>query len=176
MSNLDFNLQPETLENALIKLIPFQENDVEILYKVASDPEIWADHPSKNRYQREEFQLFLDSAVSSKSTFLVYDKATNELIGSTRFYNLDSENSTVAIGYTFLAKKYWGAGHNKAMKKLLIDYAFQYVDTILFHIGETNIISQKAIAKIGATKIGVVDFNNSEVPYLEYQIQKKDWV
>lgn len=176
MPNSVFNLQPETLENALIKLIPLQESDVEMLYKVASDPEIWANHPSKNRYKREEFQLFLDSALSSKSAFLVYDFATNDLIGSTRFYNLDTTNSAVAIGYTFLAKKYWGGGHNKAMKKLLIDYAFQYVDTILFHIGETNIISQKAIAKIGATKKCVVDFNNSEVPYLEYQIQKKNWV
>lgn len=176
MPNSVFNLQPETLENALIKLIPLQESDVEMLYKVASDPEIWANHPSKNRYKREEFQLFLDSAVACKSAFLVYDVATNELIGSTRFYNLDTINSTIAIGYTFLAKKYWGGGHNKAMKKLLIDYAFQYVDTILFHIGETNSISQTAIAKIGATKKGVVDFNNSEVPYLEYQIQKKNWV
>jgi RimJ/RimL family protein N-acetyltransferase len=176
MSDSNFNLQPETLENALIKLIPFQESDIEMLYKVASDPEIWENHPSKNRYKREEFQLFLDSAVESKSAFLVYDTATNELIGSTRFYNLDTTNSAVAIGYTFLAKKYWGGGHNKAMKKLLIDYAFQYVDTIFFHIGETNMISQKAIAKIGATKIGVVEFNNSEVPYFEYQIRKEDWV
>ena len=174
MSN--FNLQPETLKNDLVKLIPLQESDLEMLYKVASDPEIWANHPSKNRYKREEFQLFLDSAIESKSAFLVYDTATNELIGSTRFYNLDTTNSAVAIGYTFLAKKYWGGGHNKAMKKLLIDYAFQYVNTILFHIGETNIISQKAIAKIGATKLGVVDFNNSEVPYFEYQIRKDDWV
>ena len=176
MSKLDFNLQPETLENELIKLIPLQESDLETLYKVASDPKIWENHPSKNRYKREEFQYFLDSALASKSAFLVYDIATNELIGSTRYYNLDTANSAVAIGYTFLAKKYWGSGHNKAMKKLLIDYAFQYVNRILFHIGETNIISQKAIAKIGATKLGVVDFNNSEVPYFEYQIRKDDWV
>jgi RimJ/RimL family protein N-acetyltransferase len=176
MSNLDFNLQPETLENDQIKLIPLQESDLEMLYKVASDPEIWKNHPSKNRYKREEFQFFLDSAQASKSAFLVYDVATNELIGSTRFYNLDTTNSAIAIGYTFLAKKYWGTGHNKAMKKLLINYAFQYINTILFHIGETNIISQKAIAKIGATKIGVVDFNNSEVPYFEYHIRKEDWV
>ncbi len=176
MSNIEFNLQPEILENELIKLIPLQESDLEMLYKVASDPEIWENHPSKNRYKREEFQFFLDSALASKSAFLVYDAAANELIGSTRYYNLDTTNSVIAIGYTFLAKKYWGGGHNKAMKKLLIDYAFQYVNTILFHIGETNIISQKAIAKIGATKLGVVDFNNSEVPYLEYQIRKEDWI
>jgi RimJ/RimL family protein N-acetyltransferase len=176
MLSTDYNLQPETLQNTLIKLVPFQESDTEQLYKVASDPKIWENHPSKTRYQREEFQLFLDSAVTSKSAFLVYDIATNVLIGSTRFYNLDTINSTIAIGYTFLAKKYWGGGHNKAMKKLLIDYAFQYVDTILFHIGETNIISQKAIAKIGATKKGIVDFNNSEMPYFEYELQKKDWV
>ncbi|MNR26610.1 hypothetical protein D3C85_1438350 [compost metagenome] len=60
------------------------------------------------------------------------------------------------------------------MKKLLIDYAFQYVNTILFHIGETNIVSQKAIAKIGATKTGPIDFNNQ--PYFEYHIRKEDWV
>ena len=113
MSNLDFNLQPETLENDQIKLIPLQESDLEMLYKVASDPKIWENHPAKNRYKREEFQFFLDSALASKSAFLVYDVATNELIGSTRYYNLDTANSAVAIGYTFLAKKYWGSGITK---------------------------------------------------------------
>ncbi|HEU4788456.1 MAG TPA: GNAT family N-acetyltransferase [Flavobacterium sp.] len=174
MSESDFNLQPDTLENDQIKIIPLKENDFEILYKVASDPEIWEQHPSKNRYQKDVFQLFFDGAVDSKSAFLVYNSATEELIGSTRYYDFDAENSKIAIGFTFLAKKFWGGNHNKAMKQLLIDYAFEHVDTIVFHIGKTNIRSQKAVSKIGATKMGIVDFNN--IAHFEYHIQKKDWV
>lgn len=176
MADSDFNLQPETLENNQVKLIPLKEEDFEILYKVASDPEIWEQHPSKDRYKKEVFQLFFDGAVESKSAFLVYDSKTNGLIGCSRYYDFDSENSKIAIGFTFLAKKFWGGSHNKDMKQLLIDYAFQYVDTIVFHIGETNIRSQKAISKIGANKIGIVDFNNRNIPHFEYQILKKDWV
>ena len=176
MTDFDFNLQPETLENDQIKLIPLKEDDFEILYKIASDPEIWEQHPSKDRYKKEVFQLFFDGAVESKGAFLVYDSATNELIGSTRYYDFDPENSKIAIGFTFLAKKYWGGNHNKAMKQLLIDYAFQFVNTVVFHIGETNIRSQKAIAKIGANKIGIVDFNNRNLPHFEYHILKKDWI
>jgi RimJ/RimL family protein N-acetyltransferase len=174
MLDSNFNLQPELLENNQIKMIPLKEADFEILFAVASDPEIWEQHPSKNRYQKEVFLLYFDGAVESKSAFLVYDRATNELIGSTRYYDYDLENSKIAIGFTFLAKKYWGGNHNKAMKQLLIDYAFQQVDTIVFHIGETNIRSQKAVSKIGAAKVGAMDLNNT--PHFEYHILKKDWV
>ncbi|PWA11674.1 GNAT family N-acetyltransferase [Flavobacterium laiguense] len=174
MPDSKFNLQPKILENAQVIMTPLKESDFEMLYEVASDPEIWEQHPAKNRYQKEVFQLFFDGAVESKSAFLVYDSATEKLIGSTRYYDFDSENSKIAIGFTFLAKKYWGGNHNKAMKQLLIDYAFQHVDTIAFHIGDTNIRSQKAVSKIGATKIGIVDFNNT--PHFEYHILKKDWV
>ena len=174
MHDSQFNLQPKILENAQVIMIPLRESDFEMLYEVASDPEIWEQHPSKNRYQKEVFQLYFDGAVESKSAFLVYDSETEELIGCTRYYDFDSQNSKIAIGFTFLAKKYWGGNHNKAMKQLLIDYAFKHVDTIVFHIGDTNIRSQKAISKIGATKIGVVNFNNT--PHFEYHILKKDWV
>lgn len=176
MTNSTFNLQPETLENDQVKIIPLLEIDFEALYKIASDPEIWEQHPVNDRYKREVFQLFFDSAIESKSAFLVYDKATGALIGSTRYYDFDSEKSKIAIGFTFLAKKFWGGNHNKSMKQLLIDYAFQYVDTVVFHIGETNIRSRKAISKIGAVEIGIADLNNHNIAHLEYQIQKKDWV
>src|SRR6478609_10558692 len=174
MPDSQFNLQPKILENAQVIMIPLRESDFEMLYEVASDPEIWEQHPSKNRYQKEVFQLYFDGAVESKSAFLVYDSETEELIGCTRYYDFDSQNSKIAIGFTFLVKKYWGGSHNKAMKQLLIDYALKHVDTIIFHIGDTNIRSQKAISKIGATKIGVINFNNT--PHFEYQILKKDWV
>lgn len=46
-----------------------------------------------------------------------------------------------------------GKGYNKSLKKTMLDYAFQYVDRVYFHIGAFNIRSQKVIEKIGAKKV-----------------------
>lgn len=67
--------------------------------------------------------------------------------------------------------------YNRTSKKILLDYAFQYVDKIYFHIGANNMRSQKAILNIGAHKIGEVDFDyyGQKVLHYEYVILKKDW-
>ena len=167
-----------TLENDLISLRPLDESDFERLYAVASDPLIWELHPSKDRYKREVFQKFFDGAVESHAAFLVFDKTTNRLIGCTRYYDFKPEISTVAIGYTFLSRDYWGGAYNKAMKQLMLDHAFVHVDTVLFHIGTHNIRSQKAILKVGARFVREVEFDYYEkkLPHYEYAITKQDWI
>jgi RimJ/RimL family protein N-acetyltransferase len=148
-----FELQPNHLENELIKLRPLQEADFEELYLVASDPLIWEQHPNKMRYQRDVFQIYFDGALLSKGAFLILDSKTDEFIGSSRFYDLDEKEKSVLIGYTFIARKFWGIGYNKALKDLMLDYAFQYVNKVYFHIGAYNYRSQKAIEKMGAQKV-----------------------
>jgi RimJ/RimL family protein N-acetyltransferase len=148
-----FTLQPIHLQNELIQLIPLQECDFEALFAVASDPLIWEQHPNKLRYQRDVFQNYFEGAMVSKGAFLIRDTKTNEVVGSTRFYDYNEKEKFVLIGYTFIGRRFWGTGHNKALKKLMLDYAFQQVDKVYFHIGAFNIRSQKAIEKIGAVKV-----------------------
>jgi RimJ/RimL family protein N-acetyltransferase len=154
---MSFNLQPIDLKNEIIQLIPLQETDFSALYKVASDPLVWEQHPNKLRYQRDVFQNFFEGAMLSKGAFLIRDTKTNEVIGCSRYYDFnENENSTetsVLIGYTFIGRNFWGKGYNKALKKLMLDYAFQFVDKVYFHIGAYNYRSQKAIEKIGAQKV-----------------------
>ena len=150
---MSFNIQPSHLQDELVQLIPLQENDFESLFQAASDPLIWEQHPNKNRYKREVFQIFFEGALASKGAFKICDAKTNEVIGSTRFYDYDENDKSVLIGYTFVARKFWGRGYNTAMKKLMLDYAFQYLDKVYFHIGAQNIRSQKAIERIGALKV-----------------------
>ena len=76
--------------------------------------------------------------------------------------------SSVHIGYTFLAKKYWGKGYNKALKSLMLNHAFKYVDKVIFHVGSNNIPSQKAMNKLGALKTGEI-----EVAYYGEPVRKK---
>lgn len=94
-----FNI-PKELKDNKVKLILLKEEDFDQLYSVASDPLIWEQHPSKDRYKEDVFRSFFTEAVKSGSAYCIFDLQTNELIGSTRFY--DPERSTVAIGYTFL--------------------------------------------------------------------------
>lgn len=168
-----FNLQPEILENETIKLIPLQEDHFEVLYQVASDPLIWDQHPIKDRYQKDVFKTFFDTAISSKGAFLILDQKTNEVIGTTRFYDYNPEKSNVGIGYTFIGRKFWGGPYNQSTKKLLIDYAFQNVDYILFHVGAENFRSQKAVLKLGAVKINEITFPiNDGILHFEYELIK----
>ncbi len=172
---MKFDLQPLHLKNELVKLIPLQKNDFEALYNIASDPLVWEQHPNKNRYQKEVFQNYFEGAILSKGAFFICDIKTNEPVGCTRFYDYNKEDRSVLIGYTFISRKYWGKGINTGIKKLMLDYAFLHIDTVYFHIGATNIRSQKAIEKIGAIKIGEQEVEyygeDSKLNYI-YKINK----
>jgi len=148
-----FDLQPNHLKNNLISLSPLQENDFEELYAVANDELLWEQHPNKLRYQRDVFQNFFEGAMLSRGAFLIRDSKTNEVVGSSRFYDYNEKENSILIGYTFIGRKFWGNDYNKSLKKLMLDYAFQHVNKVYFHIGAFNIRSQKAIEKIGAIKI-----------------------
>lgn len=150
---MSFNIQPIDLKNETIQLIPLQKIDFEELYKVASDPLVWEQHPNKFRYQKAVFQNYFEGALLSKGAFIIRDSKTNEVVGSSRYYDFNEKENTILIGYTFIGRKFWGKGYNNALKKLMLDYAFQFVDKVYFHIGSHNYRSQKAIEKIGAVKV-----------------------
>lgn len=175
---MNINIQP-TLQNENIILLLLLETDFETLYQVASDPNIWKQHPNKDRWKREVFEGYFEGAINSKGAFKVIDKKTQTIIGSTRFYDHNLEDSSIFIGYTFYATAYWGKGINSVVKRLMLDYIFQFVSTVYFHIGAENIRSQNAISRLGAVKINqqeVAYYN--ELPKLNfvYTITRKKWL
>ena len=149
------DLQPTYLVNDFVELVPLKQTDFEELYTVASDPLIWEQHPNPDRYKREVFSNFFEGALQSKGAFIIRNKENGEAIGCTRFYDYVTENSELKIGYTFYARSAWGKGINPLVKKLMLDYAFQFVDRIIFHVGANNIRSQKAMEKLGAVNLGL---------------------
>ena len=152
---MNFSIQP-ILENDYVKLIPLQENDFEQLFSVASDPLVWEQHPNKDRYKRDVFDKFFKGAIESGGAFKIIEKNTGEIAGSTRFYNYNAADNSIFIGYTFYARKFWGTKMNPQVKKLMLDYIFQFVDKVNFHVGKDNLRSQKAMEKLGAKKVDEV--------------------
>ena len=171
------NIQP-VLETEGILLSPLQENDFDVLYFAASDPKIWEQHPNKERWQKEIFKTFFVGAIQSKGAFKIIDKSNGSVIGSTRFYDYYEPENSIQIGYTFYKTQYWGNGTNNLVKRLMLDYIFNFVSKVYFHIGENNIRSQKAISRLGALKIGeqeVTYFGEKPVLNFVYEITCEDW-
>ncbi len=172
------NIQP-ILGNKNFKLIPLQETDFERLFAVASDPKVWEQHPNKDRYKREVFENFFKGAMESKGAFLILDKISNEVLGSTRFYDFNEKENTILIGYTFYGTNSWGKNVNPQLKKLMLDYIFQFVETVIFHVGKENIRSQKAMERLGAEKVReeeIAYFGELPKTNVVFEIKKENWL
>jgi RimJ/RimL family protein N-acetyltransferase len=175
---MDFNIQ-SNLENDKVVLFPLHEQDFEDLYTASADPKIWEQHPNKDRWKKEVFRTFFDGALQSKGAYKIIDKNSNSVIGSTRFYDYNEEEKSILIGYTFYSTKYWGSGINQSVKKIMLDYIFQFVSIVNFHIGADNIRSQIAIKRLGATKIReqlVTYFGEQPKLNFVYSLKKEEWL
>ncbi|MGV3528692.1 MAG: GNAT family N-acetyltransferase [Flavisolibacter sp.] len=174
---MPLDTQP-TLQNDTVILYPLQESDFEELYAVASDPKVWEQHPNKDRWQRDVFRNFFEGAMQSGGAFKLMDKASGRVAGSTRMYDYNESEGSILIGYTFFGREFWGKGLNPAAKTLLLDYLFQHVKRVDFHIGAENVRSQVAIGRLGAKKVGEMEVAYyGETPKLNfiYRIEKDEW-
>jgi RimJ/RimL family protein N-acetyltransferase len=150
-----FELQPH-LEGKWIALRPLRPEDWRALFAVASDPLIWEQHPARDRFKESVFKTFFLEGLECGGAFAVLDRATGEVIGSSRYFGYDPAKSEIEIGWTFLARSYWGGTYNRELKTLMLDHAFRFVDTVVFYVGEHNTRSQKAMEKIGGIRDGMV--------------------
>lgn len=153
---MKFDIQP-VLEDDLLLIRPLKNEDFQALYKAASDPLIWQQHQNKNRYTIENFTKFFDEGIASNGALAIIDKKSKQLIGSSRYKMLSEAEGVVEIGWSFLSRKYWGGHYNRAFKKLMINYALQYCNHIVFYVNSKNYRSQKAVEKLGGRKMNYLD-------------------
>ena len=171
MSDPDF--QP-TLVGPTITVRPISPDDWPELFAAGSDPEIWKVHPVRDRHTEPGFRKFFDSAVDSKRGFVFVDQSTGRVIGSSRYYGYEPESSEIEIGWTFIVRSHWGGRANREVKRLMLDHAFTFVDTVVFWVGEHNWRSQGAMTKIGGVKReGLFTRELSgDSPYYIFEIKK----
>ncbi len=170
-----FELQP-TLVGPLLEVRPLKAGDFDALFRAASDPLIWEQHPESTRYKKETFQKFFDSAMESGGAFAVIERASSRIIGSSRYCNLKPEESEIEIGWTFLERRVWGGGYNRELKKLMIEHALQFVERVVFVVGEHNQRSRRALEKIGARLLGPADHPAQDGSRnLVYGIMREQW-
>jgi RimJ/RimL family protein N-acetyltransferase len=145
----------------------------------ASDPLIWEQHPDRDRYQRAVFNRYFQSAMESRGALLIMDNDSGRVIGSSRYYEHDETKQSIAIGYTFISREFWGRGYNRALKTLMLDHAFRFAQHVQFYVGINNVRSRTAMLKLGGRLIGEVAVSYTgepSHPNVIYQIDKDEWI
>jgi RimJ/RimL family protein N-acetyltransferase len=169
-----FELQPD-LTGELLHLRPLQPADWDALFRAASDPLIWEVHPVSDRWKEEVFRQFFREALESAGAFAAVDRKTGEIVGSSRYSNYKPDESEIEIGSTFLARSRWGGVWNGEMKRLMLDHAFRFVDTVVFRIGTDNFRSRRAIEKIGGVltdRREIVNLHDRIIEHVVYAISR----
>lgn len=167
------NFQP-TLTGPTVIVRPVSVTDWPELFAAGSDPEIWKVHPTPDRYTEPAFRTYFDGAVASNMGFVFVDRSTGRLIGSSRYHGHDPARSEIEIGWTFIVRSHWGGATNREVKRLMLDHAFTFVDTVIFWVGESNWRSQGAMTKIGGIKRDGLFTREASgaMPYFIFEIGK----
>ncbi|WP_240758416.1 GNAT family N-acetyltransferase [Lysinibacillus sp. SGAir0095] len=151
-----------TLDNEIVQVRTIQEEDFEGMLKAAMYPEIW-EHMSVSLLTQEAVQTYIENAIKERQTnqshtFVIVNKKTNEIIGSTSFLDIAENHKRVEIGSTWISPKYWRTNMNTNCKFLLLKYCFEelQLNRVQIKTGHENFRSQKAIERLGATKEGIL--------------------
>lgn len=156
-----FATKPMILTGRAVQLEPLQSSHREELYHAAQDEAIWTYTGTKAF--GKQFMPWFDKAclafsLGNELPFAIRRLTDQKIIGSTRYYDIDSEHHRLAIGYTWLISEVWGSAINSECKFLLLKFAFEdyQVNRVQLVTDTRNARSRVAILKLGAKEEGLL--------------------
>jgi RimJ/RimL family protein N-acetyltransferase len=154
------------LENERVLLRPLQSSDSgHILPFAINEPEIWS-FSLNSPAGEESMKKYIDTAIHQRDEkkeypFIVFDKALNRYAGSTRFYDIQLNDLTTQLGYTWYGKDFRRTGVNRHCKLLMLTYAFEEwgMERVEFRADARNERSINAMKAIGCSVEGILRSN-----------------
>ena len=154
------SLAPVTLSGWGVRLEPLLRAHVPALQEAVADGDIgeinYVNVPGRDGIPHWVELALLAADAGRVLPFVVV--AGERVVGSTRFYDIDLDVPTVAIGYTFHAASVWRSHVNTANKRLMLGHAFDALgaQSVFFHTSHQNLRSQAAIERLGAKLDGIL--------------------
>ncbi|MGA8541958.1 MAG: GNAT family protein [Thermoplasmata archaeon] len=154
---------PITLAGRYVELVPLEPSHRDALFEASRDPEVFrflrtGPVPTPEGMTRIIADLLDNFAVGSDLPFTTRLLSGHRPIGMTRYLRIDRANQWVEIGGTWLDRRYWRTPINTETKLLLMRHAFEEEDVhrVQLQTDLRNERSQRAIARLGATREGVL--------------------
>ena len=151
-----------TLKGGIATLEPLAADHEPALAKAASDGELWRLWYTSIA-PPDRMRDYVATALDMRDRlgampFVVRENATGDIVGCTRYFNVDAANRRLEIGHTWYAKRAQRTGVNTECKLLLLGHAFEALQCIAveFRTHWFNHASRAAIARLGARQDGVL--------------------
>jgi len=158
---MDFS-QDIILENSRALLRPLAATDFEELQPVAFNPELWQ-FTLTRADDKISLAGYIAAALQGREAglrypFVVIDKETGRVAGSTSYYNIALDEARLSIGYTWIGVDFQRTGLNRAVKYLLFRYAFEALgcERVELETDAHNLKSREAMSRMGATEEGIL--------------------
>lgn len=145
----------------------------------------WMYPPAPQSLAEARAQIVTALAARAKGERFAYaqfDAATGEFAGTSSYYDIVPAVRTIAIGHTWLGKRWWRTGHNTESKLLMLTHAFDTLGAarVVWHTDINNTRSQDAIARLGATREGElrkhrIRRDGSWRTTVQYSMTDDDW-
>ncbi|WP_285399338.1 GNAT family protein [Lysinibacillus sp. fls2-241-R2A-57] len=150
------------LENEVVLLKPLGQEDAQGILEAGSYPEIWP-YLSTTIEKMDDVHNFVDNALAKKHEktefpFVIVDKHSEQIIGSTRFMDIDEHHKRLEIGTSWITPTFWRTTINTNCKYLLLQYCFEVLNLqrVQIKTDHENVRAQKAIERIGGKKEGIL--------------------
>jgi len=155
-------VSPLTLEGEHVRLEPLMAAHEESLNEAAADGELWNSSvtivPTRDTMAAYIEEALAAQARGSELPFVIIRKSSNQVVGTTRFYEIVKTDRRVAIGYTWLAATAQRTAINTEAKLLLLTHAFDQWGCIRVEL-ITDVLNQQsraAILRLGAKQEGIL--------------------
>lgn len=156
------NVVPVTLEGRVVRLEPLSVAHLEALCAVGLDEELWR-FTTTRIGTPAEMRGYVETALAEQTRgvalpFATVERATGEVVGSTRFGNIERAHRGVEIGWTWVAAPRRRTPVNTEAKYLMLAHAFEAWGCIRVALktDSTNERSRRAILRIGAKEEGTL--------------------
>jgi len=155
-------IDPVTLKGGIATLEPLAIGHEAMLAKAAADGELWrlwytSIAPPDRMHEYVATALDMRERLGAMP-FVVRENATGDIVGCTRYFNVDATNRRLEIGHTWYAKRVQRTGLNTECKLMLLGHAFEALKCVAveFRTHWFNQASRMAIARLGAKQDGVL--------------------
>jgi len=155
-------IDPVALKGRVAALEPLGREHEKGLAEAAADGELWRLWYTSVAAP-DKMGEYIASALDMRARlgampFVVRENATGEVVGCTRYFNVDAANRRLEIGHTWYAKRVQRTALNTECKLLLLTHAFEKLRCIAveFRTHWFNHASREAIARLGAKQDGVL--------------------
>jgi RimJ/RimL family protein N-acetyltransferase len=155
------DIQPVVLEGEHVTIVPMDESHTEGLFEAGHFDEIWAYMPMQVATLDDARRLVAGAleakAKGTEFPWVIIEKQTGRIVGSSRFLDIDRANRNLEIGWTWLTPSLWRSPVNTECKYLLLRHCFETLGTIRVCLKTDlrNERSQRAMERIGCVREGI---------------------